>query len=328
MQTSLPRNLGLELVRATETAALTAGRWIGLGRAAQADQAAAAAMLQALNEVNINGTLVMGEENKPHSPHATHSATHIGNAQEPLVDIVIDPIDGLVQLAKGYPGAIAAAAVAPRGSIWSPQPAYYMDKIVVAEDVAPYLVAECLGAPVAWTLDLIARAKGVQVNNLSVFVLDRPRHTDLVEEIRLAGAHVILRPDGDINGALLVCTPRSGVDVMLGTGGIPEGLLAACAIQALGGAILGRLDPQCEPERLAILEAGLDLERVYTASDLVNSDEIFFAATGITDGPLLEGVIYHGSRATTNSLVLRGQTRTRRRIFAEHQLDKWSAALA
>jgi fructose-1,6-bisphosphatase II len=197
-----------------------------------------------------------------------------------------------------------------------------MDKIIVDESVAPYLVDECMDAPAAWTLSLVARAKGMKVSNLSVFVLDRPRHADLIAEIRATGAHVMLQPDGDIAGALMVCMPRSGADILMGTGGIPEGLLAACAVQSLGGAMLGRLDPQCQQEANAIRDTGHDPGAIFHSDDLVKSEQIFFAATGITSGPLLKGVIYHGAKADTNSLILRCETSTRRTISAEHLIGK------
>jgi len=261
-ETQLPRNLGLELVRATEAAALSAGRWMGLGDPATADSAAAEAMYAALNEVAISGKIVMGEEYKPHHHTKLISGLQIGTGERIAVDLILDPIDGRSQLAKGYPGAISAAAIAARGTIWAPSPAIYMEKIVVDSQVAPYLVPECLDAPAAWTLALIARAKGCQVNALTVFVLDRPRHADLIAEIRAAGAHVMLRSDGDVSGALMVLSPRSGVDALMGTGGIPEGLLAACAVKALRGAMLGRLDPQSEAEREKILAAGCDPDQI------------------------------------------------------------------
>jgi fructose-1,6-bisphosphatase II len=318
----LPRNLGLEVVRTTEAAALVAGRWMGLGNAQQADQAASDAMLTGLNEVKFYGRIVLGEEGKPNHELSIASQIEIGTKDGPLVDVVVDPIDGRTQLARGYPGAISAAAIAPRGSMWNCAPAVYMEKIIVDATVAPYLVPECLDAPAAWTLAMVARAKGVPVSNLTVFVLDRIRHTELIDEIRIAGAHVMLRPDGDIVGALMVCLPNSGVDILMGVGGLIEGLLSSCAIKALGGAFLGRLHPLDDVERGKICDCGCDNSKIMTTSDMVNSDQVFFAATGITDSPLLNGVVYKGNRAETNSLILRSETRTRRRIIAEHLLDE------
>jgi len=235
---------------------------------------------------------------------------------------VVDPIDGGKMLAQGLPGAISVAAIAPRGSIRSLYPAIYMEKIVADREVAHALVAECLDAPAAWVLALIARLKKKEIRDLVVFMLDRPRHAALIEEIRAAGARVMLRSEGDIAGALLAASPHSGVDLLMGIGGIPEGIIAACAIRALGGAMMGRLAPQSEAERLACQAAALDAAQVFTASDLVSSAELFFAATGITDGPLLAGVRYQGNQAETHSLLLRCDTHTRRQIHAEHLLEE------
>ena len=197
-----------------------------------------------------------------------------------------------------------------------------MEKIIVDEEVAPYLVEDCLDAPAAWTLSLVARAKGMKVNNLTVFVLDRPRHAYLIDEIRASGAHVILRQDGDVAGALVVSTPRTGVDVLMGTGGVPEGLLAACALKTLGGALIGRLNPQSDAEKQALLDAGYDLHAIFRTQDLVKSDQVFFSATGITDGMLLKGVMFRGKKAETHSLILRSETGTRRFVVAEHVLER------
>ena len=317
----LPRNLGLELVRATEAAAYTAGLWRGMGDAYVADHAAANKMLDVLNTIAIDGVLVIGEEIKANYDGPLTTNTEVGMKGLPAVDLVVDPIDGLDLLAKGYPGSIAAAALAPRGSFWVPSGANYMNKIVVDSDVAPYLVHECMDSPAAWTLALVARAKGVKVNKLRVFMLDRPRHEELISEIRMAGAHVILYPDGDIAGALMVCTPHSGVDLMMGTGGIAEGLMAASAVRAMGGAMLGRLDPQSRREKDAVLNAGYDINNILTAEDMIDSEQIFFAATGITDSSLLRRVTYARNKAETESITLRNETRTRRRIIAEHLLD-------
>lgn len=318
----LPRNLGLELVRATEAAALAAGQWIGLGDALAADQAATRAMGEVLDTIDIDGQIVLGEEDKPEHDLELTSALRVGTGQGPAVDVVVDPIDGRMQLAKGHVGAISAIVVAPRNTIWHPPHAVYMEKIIVDAQTASYLVDDCLDAPAAWTLSLVARAKGMRVNNLTVFVLDRPRHVHLIAEIRAAGAHVVLHEDGDLAGALMVCTPRSGVDVLMGTGGIPEGLLAAGAIKALGGEFIGRLNPQSEVEMNAIRGAGYDIHGVYHSHDLVHSKQVFFAATGITAGALLRGVIIHGNKAETNSLILRSETGTKRVVLAEHLLDK------
>jgi len=298
MSTLSIRNVGFDLVRATEAAALIGGRWMGLGRRDEADEAAIAAMARALKAMEMDGHIVIGEEGKlgRHSPLDTHQP--VGTGEGPALDVVVDPIDGGKMLAQGLPGAISVAAIAPRGSIRSLYPAIYMEKIVADREVAHALVAECLDAPAAWVLALIARLKKKEIRDLVVFMLDRPRHAALIEEIRTAGARVMLRSEGDIAGALLAASPHSGVDLLMGIGGIPEGIIAACAIRAL------------------------DVAQVFTAGDLVSSAELFFAATGITDGPLLAGVRYQGNQAETHSLLLRCDTHTRRQIQAEHLLEE------
>jgi fructose-1,6-bisphosphatase II len=319
-----PRNLGLDLVRATEAAALVAGRWMGLGNRDDPDREAGLAMLRTLDTLQMNGRLVVGEEGR-RADVPFHSGAAVGAGNGPEMDVVADPIDGRNLLAQGRAGAIAVAAVAPRGSMWSPTPAVYMDKIVVDRDVAPHLVPECMGAPAAWTLALVARAKGKQVRDLVVYVLDRQRHRDLIEEIRTAGARVMLSSDGDIAGAMMAASHTTRVDLLLGIGGVTEGLIAACAVKSLGGAMLGRLAPQSDAERAAVAGADLDTRRVLTGDTLVAGERIFFAATGITDGPLLEGVRYTAGRAETDSIILRSETGTRRHIHAEHLLAEGEA---
>lgn len=316
-----PRNLGLDLVRVTEASALAAGRWMGLGRRDNADQAAASAMSKALNTLDMDGYVVIGEEGKlgTHSP--LDSGQRVGTRDGPEMDVVVDPIEGRNLLARGHPDAMAVVGVAPRGSMWSPKPAIYMEKIVVSCEVAEALVPECMDAPVAWTLALVARAMGKPVRDLVVFVLDRPRHRHLIDEIRAAGARAILRSEGDVLGALLAATSDTGVDLLMGIGGVAEGVIAACAIKALRGGMLGRLAPQSEPERAGIEAAGLDLDRILSCDELVSSSQVFFAATGITEGTLLSGVRYHGDMAETESLVLRCETGTRRVIHAEHVVE-------
>jgi len=323
MEAKLPRNLGMELVRATEAATMMAGQWIGRGEVLGAGEASAKAMVDVLETIRFDGRIVFGEEGRHSQDLVVVSGQSVGSGDGPAVDLVIDPVDGRTQLARGFPGVVSAAAVAPRGTIWNPPRAVYMEKIIVNETVAPFLVSECLDAPPAWTLSLVARAKEKKVSNLSVFVLDRPRHTDLIAEIRATGAHVILRPDGDIVGALMTCMPDSDVDILMGVGGIPEGLLAACAVKSLGGTILGRLAPQNKKEKETILDTGFDPKTIFWADDLVKSEQVFFSVTGITDGPLGRGVVYHDKKADTNSLILRCETRTRRTIHAEHLVDKW-----
>jgi fructose-1,6-bisphosphatase II len=312
------RNIGLDLIRVTEATALSAGRWLGLGNRDEAHRAASETMAIALSEVDMDGYIVIGEEGRlgEHSPLDTGQRVGTGNG--PAVDVIVDPIDGTESVVHGRPGAISVVGVAPRGSMWSPQSAIYMDKIVVDRNAAAALVPECLDAPVAWTLALVARAKDKPVRDLQVIVLDRPRHRDLIEEIRTAGARVLLQFDGDTAGALVTATPHIGADILMGIGGVPEGVTAACAVKAMGGGMLGRLAPQSDQEREAIEAAGLDTRRILTCDELVSSNKIFFAATGVTHGPLLSGLRYRGKEADTYSLVIRGETGTRRLIHSEY----------
>jgi fructose-1,6-bisphosphatase II len=320
VNTQPARNLGLDLVRVTEAAALAAGRWMGLGEREKANQDAAAAMYKVLNTLDIHGCIVVGEEGRVgiHSPLDT--GQHVGTGEGPELDVLADPIDGRDLLARGHPDVISVAALAPRGSVWMPSPAVYMNKIVVNREVADALVPECLDAPAAWTLALVARAKGKEVRDLIVFVLSKPRHDDLIREIRAAGARTMLRTDGEVVGALSAASPHGSVDVMMGIGGLPEGVLVACATRAMAGGMVSRLAPQSVEERDAVRAAGLDVRQILACSELVSGREIFFATTGITDGALLSGVHYHGDEAETESLVLRAETGTRRIIHTEHRL--------
>ncbi len=320
--TEIPeRNLGLGLVRVTEEAAIAAGRWMGLGQRRGADENATNAMLRALQTVDMDGTIVIGEEGRHGKQSPFDTGSRVGNKNGPEMDVVIDPTDGTQLLIEGRPGAISVVGVAPRGSLWSPAPAVYMEKIVVSRTVADALIPECLDAPAAWTLALIARVKQKELRDLVVFVLDRPRHADLIAEIRMAGARVALNNEGDIAGAILAATPDDNIDVLMGVGGVAEGVTAACAVKALGGAMLGRISPQTKLEQEQVVQAGLDLNRILTCDDLVRSDEIFFAVTGVTDGPLLDGVHYQRGRAKTHSLVIRAETGVRREIRAERLVE-------
>ncbi len=317
----LRRNLGLDLVRVTEATAIQAGRWMGLGKRIEADQTAIETMLRTLNEIDMNGRIVIGEESKSGLHSALDSGSAIGNGAGPEMDVVLDPIDGTNLLVHGRSGAISAVAVAPRGTMWSPYPAAYMEKLVVDREVAHALVKEALDAPAAWTLAMIARIKKKTIRDLVVFVLDRPRHQELIEEIRMAGARVALRRDGDIAGAILAAIPNSGIDVLMGVGGSAETIMAACAVKAVRGAMLARLAPQSPAEHQKILDANLDLSRIRNQDELVLSNQVFFAATGVTDGMLLDGVHYAGGFAMTHSIVLRAKTGTRRMIRAERLLE-------
>ncbi len=318
----LSRNIGLDLVRVTETTALAAGYWVGSGDFASAHRAATRAMADALNALEMNGRIVIGEESRlgENSPLCTGQTVGSGNGPE--VDVVVDPIDGTNLLIRGKPGAISVVGIAPRGTIWSLAPAVYMDKIVVDRNAAAALVPQCLDAPAAWTLALIARQKKKSVRDLSVIVLDRPRNQDLINEIRQCGARVLLRDEGDAEGALIAATADTSVDVLMGIGGVSQGVLAACAVKASGGAMLARLRPQNAVERENIQRAGLDESRIMTCAELVSSKQIFFAATSITDSALLRAMQFWGSYASTYSLLIRSETGTRRFIHAEHGIHR------
>lgn len=316
------RNIGLDLVRVTEVTALSAGRWLGLGQRDEAHRAATETMKEALKDIEIEGRIVIGEEDRLGEFSHLDTGQPVGTGEGAAVDVIVDPIDGTDLVVRGRPGAVSMMGVSPRGSMWSPKPAVYMEKIVVDHEAADALVPECLDAPAAWTLALVARAKGMAVRDLQVIVLDRPRHEDLIEEIRSAGARVILQKHGDTAGAMIAATTDIGADMLMGVGGVPEGVAAACAVKAMRGAMLGRLAPQSEVEWQAVNEAGLDTKRILTCDELVNSDQIFFAATGVTDGPLLTGVRYHGNLARTQSLLIRSETGTRRLIDTEHIIEE------
>ncbi|MFQ5401221.1 MAG: fructose-bisphosphatase class II family protein [Anaerolineae bacterium] len=312
------RNIGLDLVRVTETAALAAARWAGSGDYLATHRAVSRAMADALNTLDIDGRIVIGEEGLIGSDAPLCSGMQVGTGIGPAVDVVVDPIDGTALLIKGRPGAISVVGIGPRGSMWSPVPAVYMEKIVVDRKAAVSLVPECMDAPAGWTLALVARAKNKAVRDLGVIVLDRPRHYDLIEEIRYSGARVLLRDEGDAEGALLAATPGSGVDLLMGIGGASQGVIAACAVKAMGGAMLARLAPQDDQEREAIHLAGLDEHNIRTCHELVTSNEVFFSATGITHSRLLPALKFHSTYAETYSLLLRSETGTRRFIHAEH----------
>lgn len=315
------RNIGLELVRVTEATALAAGRWLGLGNREMTHRAATEAMSLALASIDIDGHIVIGEEGRIQEPTPLDTGRQVGTGEGPQVDVVADPIDGTKSVVTGHPGALSVVCVAPRSSMWDCKPAAYLDKIIVDAEAAHALVPECIDAPAGWTLAVIARAKGKSIRDLQVIVLNRPRHKNLIEEIRKAGARILLQPDGDTAGAIIAATPRMGADVLMGIGGASEGVSAACGVKAMGGAMLARLAPQSEKEWDAVKAAGLDTRRILTGNELITSNRIFLAATGVTNGPLLRGVEYKGHQAKTYSLVLRGETGTRRTIYAEHRVS-------
>ncbi len=314
-----PPHPGLDLVRATEAAALAAGRFMGLADRHGADHAAQDAMAAALDLLPMKGQIICGEEGRIGGHYPLDSQSSVGTGKGPELDVEVNAIDGAGLVADGKSGALAVAAFAPPGALWRPGPAVYMDKLVVDREVAESIGPEALDAPPGWTLATVARAKGKDVNDVVVFMVDRPRHKQLIHDIRQAGARVYLRSGGDIAGALLAADVNAPVDIMMGIGGAAEGLMAACAVKALGGSMLGRVAPQSQNERQACLDGGLDLERILRCSDMVQGDEVYFSATGITDGLVLHGVRYHGDKVDTESMVLRYETGTRRIIQTEHR---------
>jgi fructose-1,6-bisphosphatase, class II len=312
------RNLALELVRVTEAAALAAGRWMGRGDREAADRAAVEAMRLMLRSIDMDGVVVIGEGEKDEAP-MLYNGERIGNGRPPQVDVAVDPIDGTRLLALGRPGALAVIALSERGTMFSPGRIVYMSKLAVGPEARE---AIDLDAPVAENLRRIARAKGKDVDDLTVVILDRDRHADLIREVRAAGARIKLIPDGDVSAALMTAFPDSGIDVLMGIGGSPEGVITAAALKCLGGEIQARLWPRNEEERRFAAEMGYDLRRILTADDLVRGDNIFFAATGITDGEILRGVRYTGAGARTHSLVMRSRSGTIRFVEAHHRWDK------
>ena len=312
------RNVALELVRVTEAAALTAGRWMGRNAKEAADQAAVDAMRQVLNTVAMDGVVVIGEGEKDEAP-MLYVGERLGSADEPQVDIAVDPIDGTRLLALGQPNSIATVAIAERGALFESPYVMYMEKIAVGPEAAE---AIDLRDSVANNLRRIAAAKRRDVPDLTVIVLDRPRHEGLMAEVRAAGARLRLISDGDVAGAVMTAIPGTGVDVLLGVGGAPEAVVAACGLRCLGGSMQCRLWPRNEQEWAKVREHGIDVERVLSVEELAGGDDVFFAATGITDGELLRGVHYFGGGATTESLVMRSRSGTVRRINATHRLSK------
>ena len=312
------RNLAFDLVRVTETAALASARWLGRGDKNAGDGAAVDAMRLSFNSLPIRGRVVIGEGEKDEAP-MLYNGEEIGTGQGPALDIAVDPVEGTNLLAYGRPNAIAVVGAAPAGSMYDPGPSFYMRKIVVG---AAARDAIDLDSPVEENLKKVAAALGKDVNDLVIFVLDKPRHAELIREIRRVGARIQLHTDGDVAGALMAADPRSEVDMMIGTGGTPEGILAACAIKGMGGAMLARLDPQSEKEKLAILEAGLDLEQTCDVNSLVRGDDVFFAATGISGETFLRGVHFHGQGAVTHSMIIRSKTGTVRYVESHHNWQK------
>jgi fructose-1,6-bisphosphatase II len=312
------RNLAMDLARVTEAAALAAARWIGRGDKEAADQAAVDAMRAVLNSVPMEGVVVIGEGEKDEAP-MLFNGEEIGAPGGPACDIAVDPVDGTTLTSLGRNNAISVIAVAQRGSMFDPGPCVYMEKIAVGAEARDVID---LDAPVQANLEAVAKARGEKVRDVTAVVLDRERHADIIRECREAGAMVRLIPDGDVMGALETAWPDSGSDILFGIGGTPEGVIGACALKALGGEIQGRLWPRNDDERRAALDGGWDLDRVLTTEDLVSSEDVFFSATGVTEGDILRGVRYRGDGASTETLVMRSKTGTIRRISATHKWQK------
>jgi len=312
------RNLAMELVRVTEAAALAAGRWIGRGDKNKADAAAVDAMRLMIDSVSMHGTVVIGEGEKDEAP-MLFNGEEVGNGEGPGVDVAVDPIDGTRLTATGQPNALAVIALSGRDTMFFPGAAVYMEKIATGAEAAD---AIDITAPPDENVRRVAKAKGVRPEEITVTVLDRPRHAALIDAIRDVGARVYLITDGDVAGAISAAEQRSGVDLLMGIGGTPEGVISAAALKALGGAIQGRLYPRDDGERQVLLQEGFDIDRVLTTDDLVSGNDVFFAATGITDGSLLGGVKYWPDGATTYSMVMRSRSGTVRHVEAHHQFEK------
>ncbi|MFB7507199.1 class II fructose-bisphosphatase [Streptomyces broussonetiae] len=315
------RNLALELVRVTEAAAMAAGRWVGRGDKIGADGAAVRAMRTLVSTVSMNGVVVIGEGEKDEAP-MLFNGERVGDGTGPEVDIAVDPIDGTTLTAKGMPNAIAVLAAAERGAMFDPSAVFYMDKLVTGPEAADFVDID---APVAVNIRRIAKAKRSAPEDVTVVILDRPRHEGLIQEVREAGARIKLISDGDVAGSVYALREGTGVDLLLGIGGTPEGIISACAVKCLGGTIQGKLWPKDDAERQRAIDAGHDLDRVLTTDDLVSGENVFFVATGITDGELLRGVQYRSEKALTESIVMRSKSGTVRRIDSEHRLSKLRA---
>jgi fructose-1,6-bisphosphatase II len=312
------RNLALELVRVTEAAAMASGRFMGRNDKPAADQAAVNAMRLVLNSIEMDGVVVIGEGEKDEAP-MLFNGERLGTGRAPELDIAVDPIDGTRLLALGRANSLATVAIADRHTMWNPGPFVYMNKIAVGPIGKGVIDIE---ASPSDNLKALARVKGCDVNDLTVVILDRPRHTELMAQVRDAGARIRLITDGDVAGALMTSWPDSGIDLLMGIGGTPEGVLSACALKSMGGEIQGKIFPRSQAEIEKGVSLGYDMNKVFHIDDLVSSNNVFFAATGITDGELLDGVKYYGSGARTHSLVTRSKSGTVREITAQHRLDK------
>lgn len=312
------RNLALELARVTEAAALAASKWMGRGDKIAADGAAVDAMRLMIDTVSVDGIVVIGEGEKDAAP-MLYNGEKVGTGEKPAVDIAVDPIDGTTLLSRGGANALSVISMAERGTMFDPGPCVYMSKIATGPEAADVIDIE---APIAENITRIAKAKGIEVGDVIVTILDRDRHVEYVKEIREAGARVRLITDGDVAGAIAAGRSSLGVDLLYGIGGTPEGITAACALKCLGGAIQGKLWPRNDDERSRAVEAGYDLDRVLATDDLVSGSDVFFAATGVTDGYLLDGVRTTRDGAITESLVMRSRSGTIRTIRSEHRWEK------
>jgi fructose-1,6-bisphosphatase II len=319
------RNLALELVRTTEAAALAAARMVGRGDKIGADQAAVDAMRLVLGTVSMDGVVVIGEGEKDEAP-MLYNGEHIGDGSAPEVDIAVDPLEGTTLAAKGMPSALAVIALSERGTMFNPGPIVYMEKLAGADDIADLLD---LDRPLTKTIELVAERRGVEIGDIMIVSLERPRHEKVLQEVRDLGARVRLIQHGDVSASMLAVSDRSPVDLLWGIGGTPEGVISAAAIKSLGGGLVGKLWPRDDEERAAALADGYDLDKQLTQDELVKGDDCFFAATGVTDGDVLQGVRYQGARsATTESLVMRSRSGTVRRISARHDRTKLRALVS
>jgi fructose-1,6-bisphosphatase II len=310
------RNLALELVRVTETAAIAAAPWVGRGEKNLADQAAVEAMRKMINTVDMSGVVVIGEGEKDDAP-MLHNGEEVGNGLGPACDVAVDPIDGTSLTANGMNGAISVIALAPRGSMYDPSAVFYMNKIVTGPEAAGVID---INASTKVNIQAVAKAKRMSVSDITVVVLNRPRHDVLLRDIREAGARIRLIQDGDVAAAIETARPETGIDLLMGIGGTPEGVITAAAMICLGGSIQGKLHPKDTEEKERALAAGHDLNKVLTTRDLINSDDVFLSATGITDGELLRGIRYTSYGSISQSLVMRGKSQTVRLIQTEHHL--------
>ncbi len=312
------RNIAMEIVRVTEAAAIAAARWMGRGDKNGADGAAVDAMRLMLDTVDMDGVIVIGEGEKDEAP-MLFNGERVGSGHGPKVDVAVDPLEGTRLTAMGRPGAVSVIACAPRGTLYNPRDMFYMEKIAVGPAARGCID---LAAPIAWNIEQVARAKGMPVEEVTVIILDRDRNTTIADEVRAAGARIKFITDGDAPGAVSAGIEGSGVDMMLGIGGSPEGVIAACALKCVEGDFQGRLWPRNDDDRRLAAERGIDLTKVLTIGDLVTGDDVFFAATGVTGGELLEGVEYTQRGAVSESLVMRSRSGTVRRIRTEHHWRK------